>query len=261
MLELWKQLIKMNVKRWMEYRVDFFVGIIAMFLTNVISVVFFWVIFSYIPALNGWSFNQLLFLLGLSYFSFGIWHAFLSGSSPHRIERFIANGEFDSILLRPLNPMLNLTLSNIDDDGFGDLIAGILLLIYSSSALSIVWSLTNLIFMALSVFGAVLTILSINILFSTATFWVVRSRMLSEILWPLMKFIDYPLDIYNPIIVFILTFIIPLGFINYYPAQLFLGKGVWMLAAYLTPLVGVTMFIISYSLWKYGIKNYTSTGT
>jgi ABC-2 type transport system permease protein len=115
--------------------------------------------------------------------------------------------------------------------------------------------------MTLSVFGAVLTILSINILFSTATFWVVRSRMLSEILWPLMKFIDYPLDIYNPIIVFILTFIIPLGFINYYPAQLFLGKGVWMFAAYLTPLVGVTMFIISYSLWKYGIKNYTSTGS
>jgi ABC-2 type transport system permease protein len=75
-----------------------------------------------------------------------------------------------------------------------------------------------------------------------------------------MKFIDYPLDIYNPIIVFILTFIIPLGFINYYPAQLFLGKGL-VLAAYLAPLVGIIMFIVSYSLWKYGIKNYTSTGS
>jgi ABC-2 type transport system permease protein len=251
----------MNLKKWMEYRVDFFVGITAMFLTNVISVLFFWVVFQQVPSLNGWTFNQLLFLLGISYLAFGIWHTFLSGITPHSIERYIINGEFDFLLLRPFNPMLALIMGNMDDDGLGDFIAGAMVLGYASNALAISWTLQNIMLIALTMFGAVLIILSINILMSTATFWIIRSRMLSEILWPLMRFIDFPLDIYNPAIIFIFTFVLPLGFINYYPAQTFLGKGVWKFSAYLTPIVGLIMFFISYAAWKYGIKNYTSTGT
>ena len=261
MFNTWKQLMKMNIKRWMEYRVDFFVGITTMFLTNVMSIVFFWVIFQHIPVLNGWSFNQLLFLAGLSYISFGIWHTFLSGPSPHRIERYIVNGDFDSILLRPINPLLLLIMSNIDDDGFGDLIAGILVLAYASSALSIAWTFQSIVFLSLTIAGAVLIIFSIVLFLGTATFWIIKSQMLSEILWPLTRFIEFPLDIYNPFIIFFLTFILPFGFINYYPAQIFIGKGLWMSAAYLTPFVGLITFAVAYSFWKIGVKNYTSTGS
>jgi len=261
MLKTWRQLIKMNIKRWMEYRIDFFVGITTIFLTNVLSMVFFWVIFQHIPILNGWSFNQILFIAGISYLSFGIWHTFLSGASPHRIERYIVNGDFDSILLRPMNPLILLILSNIDDDGFGDIIAGILVLGYASNALSIAWTFQAIVFIALTMVGAVLIIFSVVLILATATFWIIRSHMLTEILWPLTRFIEFPLDIYNPVIIFFLTFVLPFGFINYYPAQVFLGKGLWMSAAYLTPLVGLTTFIIAYSFWKIGIKNYTSTGS
>ena len=261
MLKLWKQLVKMNIKRWMEYRIDFFIGITAIFLTNVVSIVFFWVIFQHIPILNGWKFEQLLFLVGLSYLSFGIWHAFLTGASPHRLERYVVNGDFDRILLKPINPLLLLLMSDIDDDGFGDLIAGILILGYASNALSVVWTLQSIILLISAVIGGVLIIFSITLLFSTATFWIVKSAMLSEILYPLMRFIDFPIDIYNPFIIFILTFVLPFGFINYYPAQLFLGKGVWMYTAYLTLIVGLIVFVIAYTAWKFGIKNYTSTGS
>ena len=76
-----------------------------------------------------------------------------------------------------------------------------------------------------------------------------------------MRFIDLPLDVYHPAISFVLTFIVPIAFINYYPAELFLGKGVFMQFAYLTPIIGIISFIIAYGFWKYGIKNYTSTGS
>lgn len=261
MFKIWKQLVKMNIKKWMEYRIDFFIGIIAIFLTNVISIVFFWTIFQHIPILNGWKFEQLLFLVGLSFFCFGIWHVFLNGVSPHKIERYIMSGDFDRVLLKPINPMLLLLMSNIDDDGLGDLIASILILTYASNALSIVWTLQNIILLILSVMGGVLIIFSVVLLLSTATFWIVRSGMLSQIFWSLMRFTELPLDIYNPFIMFILTFVLPFGFINYYPAQTFLGKGLWMYTAYLTPLIGLIAFAIAYSAWKFGIKNYTSTGS
>ncbi|MFH1473322.1 MAG: ABC-2 family transporter protein [Candidatus Aenigmatarchaeota archaeon] len=261
MLRLWKQLLKMNIKRMAEYRADFFIGIIAIFLTNLLSVTFFWIIFQNIPTINGWTFEQMLFLIGISYFSISIWHVFLVGASAHRVERHIRDGKFDMFLLRPVNTLLFLLMGNIDDDGIGDMIAGIMILWYSSSALSIAWTIPNILFLILTITGGVLIFFSFNLIISTTSFWVTRSSAISELLWPLTKFTDYPLEIYNPVINFFLTFVIPFGFINYYPSQYFLQKTTVSFISFLTPLVGLMMFFIAYSFWKYGIKNYSSTGT
>ena len=76
-----------------------------------------------------------------------------------------------------------------------------------------------------------------------------------------MLFVRYPLEIYNPVIIFFLTFVVPLGFINYYPAEIFLGKALYLQFALLAPVIGVISLVISYSFWKFGLKNYASTGS
>jgi ABC-2 type transport system permease protein len=82
MLAIIKQFLKMNIKKWAEYRMDFFIGITAIMMTNLISLVFFWIIFQHVTVINGWTFDQMLFLLGLFYLSFGIWHVFFQGPTP-----------------------------------------------------------------------------------------------------------------------------------------------------------------------------------
>ena len=76
-----------------------------------------------------------------------------------------------------------------------------------------------------------------------------------------MRFAEYPLEIFNPLTIMIFTFVIQIGFISYYPAQIFVGQGIWITAAYLTPLVALVMLAISIAFWKFGLKNYTSTGS
>jgi len=231
---LWREYIKLNVKSWMEYRVDFLIGIIAMFSSNLTSIVFFWVIFQNIIQMNGWTFWQLIFLSGLSTLVVGIWHAFLVGVAPWRVERYIRSGTFDRSLVQPVNTFVNLLISNIDDDGFGDLIAGLLILYFGATMSGIVLNLGNILLLTLFITGAVLIFFSITIFISSLCFWITRSGAIADIIWSLMRFIDLPLDVYNPFITFILTFIVPIGFINYYPAELFLGKGFYTFA-YLTP--------------------------
>jgi ABC-2 type transport system permease protein len=61
------------------------------------------------------------------------------------------------------------------------------------------------------------------------------------------------------------TFIIPLGFISFYPAAGFLGKDsgfdlpldltVW------TPIVAIIMFIITQLFFKKGMRRYESAGS
>ena len=261
MFKVWMKYLRMNVLTWMEYRADFFIGITVMFLSNFISLLFFWVIFQKIPTLNGWTFDQLLFLLGFLTLSFGIWHAFLSGVSPWRMERWVRTGTFDRMLLQPINPLLYMVISHLDDDGFGDLIAGAVILSIASNNLGLVWNFQTISLFLSFVAGAVLIVFSFLLLMTAVSFVAVRSRVLNDIFWNLTRFIEYPIEIYNPAIMFFLTFIIPFGFINYYPSQLFIGKGTYMGFAYFTPLVGLLMLVIAYVFWKIGIKNYSSTGS
>lgn len=261
MFRLWLKLIKMNVLTWMEYRADFFIGLSVMFFANFISIIFFWIIFQKIPNFNGWSFNQLLFLLGFLNLSFSIWHVFFDGISPWRVERYVRTGTFDRILLQPINPLLYLVLSFLDDDGWGDFLAGIIIVYLASSWLGLVWTIQTAALFLVLMLGAALIVLSSMLLMSALTFFVIKTRVLSDIFWNFTKFLEYPIEIYNPIIIFILTFVVPFAFINYYPAQVFIGKGLYLEFAYLTPLVGVVMFAIAYAAWRIGLKNYTSTGS
>ena len=260
-LSLWKENVKLNVKTWLEYRIDFLVGIIAMFSSNITSIVFFWVLFQNIMQMNGWTFWQLIFLSGLSALTVGIWHAFLVGVAPWRVERYIRSGTFDRVLIQPVNTFVYLVISNIDDDGFGDLIAGLLIVYLGATMSGIVLNLSSIFLLTFFVIGAVLIFLSISIIISSLCFWITRSGAIADIIWSLMRFIDLPLDVYNPVITFLFTFIIPIGFINFYPAQLFFGKGLYTQFAYLTPIIGIISFVIAYNVWKIGINNYTSTGS
>ena len=52
------------IKARMQYRADFVISAIGMALSNITGIFVFWVLFTTIPALAGWSFNQLLFIYG-----------------------------------------------------------------------------------------------------------------------------------------------------------------------------------------------------
>lgn len=261
MLEVLRQFMKMNLKKTSEYRLDFFIGVFAIFLTNAVSVVLFWVIFQNIDTINGWGFNDMIFLLGIYYLAFGIWHVFLHGASPHRIERYIVNGEFDMLLLRPYNTLKLLLMGSLDDDGLGDLAAGLLIFGYAANAVMFEWTLLSTAFILMTVAGAVLVIFSMMLIFTSVGFWIVKSSFLSDLFWPIMRLVEFPLDIYNPAIRFVLTFVLPLGFMNYYPVQFFLGKTDAFYMPVLSFAIGLLMLAVSYRFWRIGIRNYTSTGS
>jgi ABC-2 type transport system permease protein len=232
-----------------------------MALSNITALIFFWVLFQHVPTLNGWVLEEVLFILGLTTIVFGTWHTFFAGASPWSVDRLIRNGEFDRLLLQPVNVLAYLAIHKLDDDGMGDLMAGIAILTYSSLALGLTWSLTNLLLLGIFLIGGLLIIFSIFLVFASVAFWTIKSRAVADILWPFLRISEYPIEIFTPVLIFAVTFILPLGFISYYPAQLFLGKGMWIEAAYLTPIVGLISLLVAYKIWNIGLKNYASTGS
>lgn len=260
--KIWLKFAKMNLQSFMEYRVDFYVGMIFMAISNIVPIIFFWVLYSFTSQINGWSFYQVLFILGLDYLVIGIWHAFLTGISPWSIERMVQNGEFDRVLLQPIGAFKYLSFRRaVDNDGLGDLAAGFVILYYASTMISFAWSIPSILLLASFAIGGTLIFFSAAVVVSVISFISVKSTALWDVVWNFERFIEYPLDIFGTAVIFLMTFIVPFGFINYYPAQAFLGKGIWMQAAYLTPLVGALVFIAAYLFWRWGLRYYSGTGS
>ena len=70
--------IRQYIKQIMEYKVDFVVGVLGVFLTQGLNLLFLNVIFQHIPSLEGWTFQEIAFIYGFSLIPKGLDHLFLT---------------------------------------------------------------------------------------------------------------------------------------------------------------------------------------
>jgi ABC-2 type transport system permease protein len=79
------------------------------------------------------------------------------------------------------------------------------------------------------------------------------------------EFTRYPLSIYSRGVRLLLAFVIPFGFMNYFPASYFLhkadnGLGLPIAVGVLTPAVGIVFLLVAYACWRFGLQRYQSVG-
>jgi len=75
------------------------------------------------------------------------------------------------------------------------------------------------------------------------------------------EFAKYPATIFKGFIKFLITWIIPMAFVGFYPALFFLRPQEGNILMYATPMIGIVMFIVAYQIWKFGVNRYSGTGT
>ena len=73
---LYKVLISQFFKGIMQSKVDFFMGLLGFFFTQILGIAFLYLVFKQIPSLNGWSFEHLIFIYGFAQIPRGIDHLF-----------------------------------------------------------------------------------------------------------------------------------------------------------------------------------------
>jgi len=257
-IRIYLELMRTQLLSLMEYKTDFIIAILSETGGVIVPLALLWVIFLNVPSISGWSFPQVLFIVGLSNLSWGLYFFFFPVMM---LEKFVLNGDFDKFLIKPINPLLQLITSRIAFENIGDIIVGLSLITASSIMLGLDWNFLNIILFALFIASGTVILLSITLIVASVAFWTTKSNALLNIVFRLSNISEYPLEIYNFATVFFISFVVPFAFVNYYPAQLFIGKGIAPNLAYLTPVVAIITFAIAYSIWKLGLKNYQSTGS
>jgi ABC-2 type transport system permease protein len=96
---------------------------------------------------------------------------------------------------------------------------------------------------------------------SCSAFWIYNSFPVMDLARRLREFSPYPMTIFDGFFKVLLTYLIPIGFIAFYPSQFFLKTGTISTVVYLSPLVGILSFTIAYWVWTKGVNGYTGTGS
>ena len=82
--------------------------------------------------------------------------------------------------------------------------------------------------------------------------------------WQMRKFAGYPISIFPKVIQFLMTYIVPFAFVNYFPASYLLGKDISNKYnnAYLwaVPFIGMVLYALVYLFWRYSLRHYKSSG-
>ncbi|MGN0459547.1 MAG: ABC transporter permease [Ruminococcus sp.] len=259
-LRLHRIFISQYMKKLMEYKVDFVVGAIGFLLEQVLEILFIGIIFSQIPDLAGWTFNEILFIYGFSLIPKAIDHMFFDNlwMVGYHIVR---KGEFDKYLTRPINSLFYVTVEKFQIDAFGELIMGIILITYSLIQIGadIVWY--RVFVLLLLIPFAVLIYTGIKIITSAISFWTKQSGHITHMFYMSSDFSKYPVTIYNDFIKVVITYIIPFAFTAYYPASYFLRGENGLFCVLGTILVSSLLFVVSVLVWNRGIKKYESAGS
>ncbi|WP_139990794.1 ABC transporter permease [Paenibacillus paridis] len=256
---------RLAIQRQLEYPLFLFSWLLMIPIQYFSGIWMLKIIVDRFQPLNGWDFPELTFLYGLGLISHGIFVVFFINT--WQIDRMVIEGAFDRLLLRPMNVFFQLIASYINFIGLIDCIPGIIIFIYGCQLVGFEWTFLNIIKLLLVLLGGVMIRAALFISLGTIAFWTKRNAsMVGFTLAMLERGTMYPISIYPYAIQVLFTFILPIGFISFYPAAEFLNKSseafqLPLSFALATPVIGFACFFLSQWIFRFGMKSYESAGS
>lgn len=258
-LELYRYFVVQRFKILMEYRLNFFIGASSTAVLQAASLAAIWVVMRQVPSLNGWSFYEVILVYGLLTMGESITHTFADNLWTIGWN-YVRSGDFDRLLVRPIDPLFHLLADRFCHDGLGNLATGAVLIGVAMQQLGIAPTPLRLAYIAVSVLSGGLIFIALNLITATSAFWIMESIPVTQMVFSMNEFAKYPLNIYHAGIRILLTWIVPYGFVSFYPASALLGRDVGALA-WLSPLVALVLIVVAYRIWLFGLRHYGSTGS
>ena len=265
-LDLYLRLISIKIRAQIQDRLSFLFETLTTALTSAISIMTIALVLQKFDGIAGWTLGEVAFLYGLVEAAFGTMDMLFSGFDPQNFGNHVRLGSFDQLLLRPVNITLQVLGSEFILRRLGRILQGFLVLGIVFSLVPIHWTPLKILYLPLVFASQVCFFGGLFIVGATITFWTVESiEAINIFTYGGNEMISYPMHIYQDWMRRFFTFIIPAIFLNYYPALYFLDKpdpfNMAPIAHFLAPAAGFGVLAAALIFWRFGIRQYQSTGT
>ena len=249
----------LHLKSLLEYKASF----IASFLSQILIFFSYYFIiialFSKFDNIKGFTLYEVLLCFSVIQFGYAFCESFARGMD--KFDQLIIQGEFDRILLRPKNIIIQTLCYDADFSKISRLLQALIVLVIALVNLEIEWSILKIITLLLMMLSAIAVFFSIFLLAASYCFITVQGLEVRNVFTAGGKHLaQYPIGIFKKGFVYFFTFIIPYAFVNYYPLLYFLGKSNNYLYAF-SPLIVFVYLIPSVLIFYRGTKRYSSAGS
>lgn len=248
------------LKMRLAYRLDFAIDMLANLFSLGVQLAILAALFAKVPALRGWSYDQVLFIYGFSLLPLGLFNI-VSVNLYRFSERYIIEGNFDRVLVRPINPLAQIMFEEFNISGLNEMILGTGVMIYAAARLGLSLGPLDIVALLMFVVTASLIFTGIFLGLTSVSFWFEDRLGLAPPVYNIIRFSRYPVTIFSPVVRLFLTFVMPFAFVAFYPAAYFVGAPEFRRVGLLTPAVGLVVFGAAYAIWKRGVRRYASTGS
>ena len=254
--EYFKQYLKVR----MSYRADFLIGLATSLTATVFAFGFQLVLFSKIPRLSGWTFEEILFLYGFSLIPYGLFNV-VSLNIYDFGNNYVIEGKFDRVLLRPVSSLFQVVFEAFRIESLHEVVVGLLAIAIATRRMGLHWSVADFaLLLVYGLCGAVIYV-AVFLILTSVSFWLEDRIGIAPPVWNLIAFGRYPLNIYSSFVQFMLSWIIPFGFASFYPTVRLLGRDEFRIYGALVPVVAAAFFVLALAVWNRGVRQYASTGS
>lgn len=247
-------LISLQSKRLAEDRANAFGQLVMSIVGAVTAIIFIDIFFSFTASIAGWNKNQVLLLVGLyRVFSALFTTFFLSGIN--LIPQYVRSGELDIFLTKPINTQFYASLRAIVIPDLSKVVSGLAIISLADRA-----GFIDYLLLLIGLTSGLAIFYGIYFMIATLVFWTGRLESLYDIHDVLSEPLSVPLSVLGKRMSFVFTYIIPLGFVVTFPAEVFLG----MSPSYVLLvgiLLGLALLVISSWFWNFALRHYTSASS
>lgn len=242
---------KLNFLLWMLVEVLWFLG----------QIVFIEVVFSYVGGIGGWTKWEVVLLIGTHQVIGQLFQAFFYMNLAN-LPELVRTGRMDFMLLLPVDTQFLVSLKQFGMDNVVNALVGAGFVLFSLWKLAIVPTVSQILLYLAAVCCGILIHYAIMLVFSMASFWMVRSQGLIYGYYSLFNIGRYPDTIYRGAFKLVFSWMIPVIIVANIPARLLIHAAENP-TPLLVELVATTFFMIGATrlLWNAALRHYSSASS
>lgn len=258
-IRLYLHYVSINIRCMMQYKTSFLLSAIGQFLVsfNVFLGIFF--MFQRFSNVEGFTYSEVLLCFSVVLLEFALAEMVARGFDT--FSGMVRSGEFDRILVRPQNEILQVLGSKFELTRIGRILQAVVMFVYGIVKSNVVWSISKICTLLFMLIGGTVVFTALFFIYAALCFFTLEGLEFMNVFTDgAREFGKYPLGIYGKKMLLFMTFVIPYALIQYYPLLYILDRRTSIFYM-LLPLAACWFFVPALLLWKFGVRCYQSSGS
>lgn len=261
---IYLRLLGSRLRSQYAYPVSFWMTLVGQMFLTFTDFLMIAVIFTHLGALEGWTLPEIAMLYGVATITVRLGDMFLG--QVEQVPVFIRAGSFDTFLVRPLGSLFQVVTAEFYAHQLGGLVQGIGVLSYAVLNAGVTWTPARSAVLGLAIASGFAIFGAVFVVGNAIAFWLIDSReVANSFTYGGSMMAEYPLSVFGAWMRRLFVFVVPIGFVSYFPTLFVLGKAdplgfpSWVQLA--SPAVAVACCGVAALVWRTAVRRYRSTGS